>query len=158
MTMQSVIESLIKELGLNVDASSQLTFNEPQLPIDREQLIDAAKILLRKGVSHLSTITGLDVEGRCVLLYHFWHFGGLTLRITLAENNERIQSLTSLIPGVEFYEREVRDMFGVVFDGLQNTERMFLPDNWQGDPPMRERKPPQGKSADEQQDDGRSNE
>ncbi|MBM3137029.1 MAG: NADH-quinone oxidoreductase subunit C, partial [Chloroflexi bacterium] len=67
----------------------------------------------------------------------FWHFGGITLRVVLEKENPRLQSLTPLIPGAEFYEREVREMIGVEFDGLSNSDPLFLPENWQSPPPLR---------------------
>ena len=86
---------------------------------------------------HLSTITGDDTgEGVCVL-YHFWHNYGITLRTILPYDDLHIATLTDLIPGAAFYEREVFEMLGVTFDGHPNPERLFLPDDWDGGYPLR---------------------
>ena len=39
-------------------------------------------------------------------------------------------SLWSRIPGVEYSEREIREMLGIDFDGLPNKALIFLPEDW----------------------------
>jgi len=102
-----------------------------------DQLFEITKQMLQAGLHHLSAITCFEMEDGLHLLYHFWHFGGITLRVVLEKENPRLQSLTPLIPGAEFYEREVREMIGVEFDGLSNSDPLFLPENWQSPPPLR---------------------
>ncbi len=46
----------------------------------------------------------------------------------------RMHSLTGLWPSAAWYEREVKDMFGVAFDGLANQRPLLLPPGWQGHP------------------------
>ena len=84
----------------------------------------------------LTAITALEEEGHLVLLYHFWLYGGLTLHVSLSDNEAHISSITNLIPGAAFYEREIQELFGVKFEGLTHQELLFLADTWQGAPPM----------------------
>jgi len=89
-------------------------------------------------IYHLSTITGDDVGDGVRLLYHFWSGYGITLSILLPYDDLRIPTLTDLIPGAAFYEREVQEMLGVTFEGLETPGPMFLPDDWEeGDGPVR---------------------
>ena len=91
----------------------------------------------RFGWRHLSTITGDDTGHEIVLLYHFWQGHGLTLRTALPREGPRVDTVTDLIPGAAFYEREVREMLGVAFDGLAGPPALLLPDDWDADPPLR---------------------
>ena len=91
----------------------------------------------RFDLRHLSTITGEDTGGEIVLLYHFWDGRGLTLRTSLPREAPHITTLTDLIPGAAFYEREVSEMLGVVFDGHPDPRALLLPDDWEGEPPLR---------------------
>ncbi|HET7011575.1 MAG TPA: NADH-quinone oxidoreductase subunit C [Anaerolineales bacterium] len=85
-------------------------------------------------LGYLSTITGLDpgVEsGQLELLYHFSPGPALiTLRLRVPREGARVPSLSEIIPSAESAEREVREMFGVEFDGLRNPDRLYLPDDW----------------------------
>ena len=58
------------------------------------------------------------------------------LRIIAAVGREdpTIASLTPLWPGAGFAEREVYDMFGIVFDGHPDLTRILMPDDWEGYP------------------------
>jgi NADH-quinone oxidoreductase subunit C len=124
---------------LNLDGSTKklMPLNEVEITISKQQILLAVKRILKSGVWHLSAITCQHVENEFVLLYHFWKSGGLTLRINLNEKCLQIDSICSLIPGAEFYEREAREMFGIEFLGLPNPIPLLLPDDWQGGYPMR---------------------
>jgi len=101
--------------------------------------VHAAVALLMEhfDVSHLSTITGQDTGSEIELLYHFWDGKGLTLRTSLPRGSPHIATLTDLIPGAAFYEREINEILGVVFDGHPNLHAFLLPDDWEGEPPLR---------------------
>jgi len=85
-------------------------------------------------LGYLSTITGLDAgaeAGQLELLYHFCPGSTvITLRLKLPREGGRVPTLTEIIPSAESSEREVREMFGVTFDGLRNPDPLYLPDDW----------------------------
>jgi len=100
--------------------------------------VHEAVVLLmeRFDVHHLSTITGQDTGDTIELLYHFWHEGGLTLRTRLPREAPRIATLTDIIPGAAFYEREIWEMLGVEFEGHPDLSLFLLPEDWDGAPPL----------------------
>ena len=107
------------------------------LPVDCIHL--AAQVLVKRfDLRHLSTITGQDTGSEIELLYHFWDGAGLTLRTSLPREEPHIATLTDLIPGAAFYEREVSEMLGVTFDGHPDPRALLLPDDWDGEPPLRQ--------------------
>lgn len=55
-------------------------------------------------------------------------------RIQVPEGDPTIPSLTTLYPGADYLEREVFDMFGVVFEGHPDLSRILMPENWEGHP------------------------
>ncbi len=55
-------------------------------------------------------------------------------RIQVPEGDPTVPSLTTLYPGADYLEREVYDMFGVVFEGHPDPSRILMPENWEGHP------------------------
>src|SRR5687767_3381563 len=49
-----------------------------------------------------------------------------------------LQSVTAVFAGAHNFEREVFDLFGVVFAGHPNLTRILLPDGWDGHPLRRD--------------------
>ena len=55
------------------------------------------------------------------------------VRLQVAEG-ESVPSLFDIHPSTEAMEREVFDMFGIVFDGHPDLTRILMPEDWDGHP------------------------
>lgn len=55
------------------------------------------------------------------------------LRVRVGEG-EPVPSVTGVWPGAGWPEREVFDLFGIVFDGHPDLRRLLMPDDWEGHP------------------------
>jgi NADH-quinone oxidoreductase subunit C len=67
------------------------------------------------------------------ILYSFSKNERLRVKTTIAEGEE-VPTVTDLWPTADWLEREVFDMFGIVFSGHPNLKRILLPDGWKGYP------------------------
>ena len=47
---------------------------------------------------------------------------------------EAIETLSTLYPGAGWPERELYDLFGIVFDGHADMRRLMMPEDWEGHP------------------------
>jgi ech hydrogenase subunit E len=83
---------------------------------------------------HLTSITGLDPgvdAGRLEVLYHFRRGPAvLGLRVHVPRDGACIPTICDVIPSASFFERELREMFGIEVQGTPHPERLFLPDDW----------------------------
>lgn len=65
------------------------------------------------------------------LLYHFHVKHVLVTIITqIPKDKPIIQSITDLVPGANFHEREASDLFGITFEGHPSPGRLVLPESW----------------------------
>ena len=57
-----------------------------------------------------------------------------TIKVQVQDDTLTIPSITDIYPGANFYEREVFDMFGVIFENHPGLTRILMPDDWVGHP------------------------
>jgi NADH-quinone oxidoreductase subunit C len=58
----------------------------------------------------------------------------IRLRVLLDGAAPAVDSIVSVWPSANFYEREVFDLFGIRFEGHPNLRRIMMPDDWKGHP------------------------
>lgn len=58
----------------------------------------------------------------------------LWLKVQVPVDDPVLPSLVELYPGFDFLEREVFDMFGIVFSDHPDLSRILMPEDWQGHP------------------------
>jgi len=86
---------------------------------------------------HLSIISSSDRGNDVELIYHFTIYYGhhlqelsLGLRVNVPKNDLKIPTITDIIPGALFTERETQEMMGVEVIGIPDNRRLFLPDDF----------------------------
>lgn len=62
------------------------------------------------------------------------HVRRLRVRVQVPESDPVVDTLWDLYPGCEAMEREVYDMFGIVFRGHPDLTRILMPEDWEGYP------------------------
>ena len=87
----------------------------------------------------LSDLTAVDWPKRekrfdvVLNMYSFEKNERLRLKVQ-ATADERVPSVQGVWSTANWMEREVYDMFGVIFEGHPDLKRILLPDEWQGHP------------------------
>ncbi len=102
--------------------------------------------------NYLMDLTAVDYwkrKPRFEVVYHFLSMANsfrLRLKVLVAEPEPKVDTLTSLWPGANWYEREVYDMFGIQFTGHPELRRILLYPEFEGHPlrkdyPIKRRQP-----------------
>lgn len=113
---------------------------ELTITIARENIVAACLALKEAGYTFLEDVTAVDwypSEPRFQISYSILSFSlkrRVRLAVRLASDDASLDSITSVWPSANFYEREVFDLFGVHFGGHPNLRRIMMPEDWQGHP------------------------
>ena len=97
-----------------------------------------------KGYTMIASIHGVDYyphEPRLGVLYEMLdrkRVDRISVKARLHTDDPRIESVVELFPGADFPEREVYDMFGVVFEGHPDLRRILMPEDYEGFPQRRD--------------------
>jgi NADH-quinone oxidoreductase subunit C len=67
------------------------------------------------------------------VLYSFHHNERVRVKAQIKEG-ESLRSVVDIWPTANWLEREVYDMFGIVFDDHPDLKRILMPDGWKGHP------------------------
>ena len=62
----------------------------------------------------------------------------ISVKARVSTDAPRIDSVVDMFPGANFPEREVYDMFGVVFEGHPDMRRILMPEDYEGHPQRRD--------------------
>jgi NADH-quinone oxidoreductase subunit C len=129
-------------LAWNAEALADAKFDrgELTLTIAADLIRPAAATVQAAGYNFFEDVTAVDwfpSTPRFQLSYHILshlYKERIRLRVLLDGDAPSVESITSLWPAANFYEREVFDLFGISFAGHPNLRRIMMPDDWQGHP------------------------
>jgi NADH-quinone oxidoreductase subunit C len=100
--------------------------------------------LREKGFSFLASVHGVDYhpqEPRLGVHYELLDMKALdrlTVKLRVPTDDPRVESVTPDWPTADHQEREVYDMFGVVFEGHPDLRRILMPEDYEGFPQRRD--------------------
>jgi NADH-quinone oxidoreductase subunit C len=114
------------------------------LVIDPVQVKPVLAHLIEAGYSFLASLHGCDYypeEPRLGVLYELLDMKSvdrITVKARVSTDSPQIDSVVDIFPGADFPEREVYDMFGVVFAGHPDLRRILMPEDYEGFPQRRD--------------------
>jgi NADH/F420H2 dehydrogenase subunit C len=134
--------------------------------LDRDQLRARIEALRAEGATMLLDIGGVDYPERTPRFDVVYHLLALPtapaspaeigkprrirLLVGVPGDDPKLPSVVDLWPNADWAEREIFDLFGLIFEGHPNLRRIQMPDDWIGHPlrkdyplrgPARERSP-----------------
>jgi NADH-quinone oxidoreductase subunit C len=121
---------------------SNFAFGELTLTLDPARIIEALQFLRDDAATEFVSIidiSGVDYperERRFDVVYHLLS-PKMNRRVRLkvaTDEDTPIASATAVYPGADWYEREVYDLFGVLFDGHPDLRRILTDYGFDGHP------------------------
>jgi NADH/F420H2 dehydrogenase subunit C len=116
-------------------------YGDSVLTVDFDTVHDAAADLKALGFDVLGMVTAVDRGDFLEMVYRLQSreiHAALFLKCALTKREPTVASMFDLWPAADWQEREVYDMFGIVFEGHPDLRRMFLPDDWEGHPLLKD--------------------
>jgi len=111
--------------------------------VKKERLVEIARFLRDNlQFDHIASVSGVDYpeKNEFMVVYHVWSIPKkvlVALKTSVPRDNPHLSSLISVWEGVNYFERETWEMFGIVFDGHPNLSRFLLPEDWDRGFPFR---------------------
>lgn len=91
-------------------------------------------------LADLTAVDWLDRDPRYDVVYHLLSlstYAAVRLKVCVGDEdtpNPVVPTVTAVWPTADFFEREVFDLFGIVFNGHPNMIRILMPADWEGHP------------------------
>lgn len=141
---ERAVEKLTAQFAeLGVELEVHRFRDEVTIYIPRESVVAVATFLRddpELRYDYLSDLTGNDWperNPRFEVIYHLYsmeHFSRLRLKVRVPEDDCTCPSVIGVWGTANWHEREVFDLFGVVFEGHPDLRRILLPVEWEGHP------------------------
>jgi NADH:ubiquinone oxidoreductase subunit C len=126
------LESVQAALG-GFGPVTQLRSNRIQVVTGVEKARDAIRSAFG-GLSceRLIQISTVDLGSTFQLTYHLTglHRTVISIRIEVPRENPAVPSVHDLLPPAGIYERQIHDLFGIVFPGHPGLARIILNEDW----------------------------
>ncbi len=105
--------------------------------IPKDEIRTEVMKLKENGYDYLSFITAVDKKENFEIVYLFRNLDENKeefLKCIIEKNNPKIQTISDIFFGANWHEREVYDLFGIVFEGHEDLRRILLPEDYEGHP------------------------
>ena len=121
--IQSVVVSAQKEVIVLAKAESYI-------PLCRD-----LKAKSDYDFQHLSCLTAVDYpkDNKITVVCHLWSYRKchqLTLKVDVDRANPRISTVETVWKAANWFEREVFDLYGVLFEGHSDLRRIMMPEDY----------------------------
>ncbi len=139
--LQVLADRIVAVRGADV-VDTRIAYGELTVTIRAEAIVDVVRFLMTDDACKFSTlvdITAVDHPERAARFDVVWHFLSMyrnqriRLKAAVAED-EMVPSLTGVNPSANWFEREIFDMFGILFSGHPDLRRILTDYGFRGHP------------------------
>ena len=141
---QQIVDTLKSQFGEKILEAEVLRERRIHVKVADPDQLEIFSFAMEKWKAwHLIAMSSLDKpDGVIAAVYHFDirpPFGGqvaisMDLMIDCdSRESPKLTSVTKVIEGAQFFEREAHDLMGIVFEGNPNLSKLVLPDDFPDD-------------------------
>ena len=118
--------------------------NKAMLEVAPARVNETLEHLRAQGYTFMASLHGVDHYpeeprfGVCYELLDMREVDRITVKVRVPLDNPVVPSVTPAWPTANFQEREVFDMFGVLFEGHPDLRRILMPEDYEGHPQRRD--------------------
>jgi len=131
---QETLDGRLEEVTGRLIGIERTQENRVYLLCESEDVYDVCRFLFSELKLRFVISTGVDAEHCFEVLHHFTddECGCMvTVKAFVRDReNPELDSITPLIPGAEWIEREIHDILGIAFTHHPNLQRLILHDDW----------------------------
>jgi NADH-quinone oxidoreductase subunit C len=131
LTLESIAEKM-KEFGV----SEQARKNRIRVTTTPDKVHDTIRTVQAMfGFDRLITISPVDNTRTLELIYHLTgpHRIIVSIAVELERDQPAMPTIFDILPPAGIYERQIHDLFGIVFTGNPNMKRIMLNEDWPAD-------------------------
>ena len=129
-----MIEEKVKEkLGNKIINWDKKNESRYYIEIRKEDIEECTHILFGELECRFSIATGTDAGDNLEILYHFsYDKEGIffSLKVKLGKGKPEIASISRIIKGATWIEREMWELLGINFTGHPELKRLVLTEDW----------------------------
>jgi NADH-quinone oxidoreductase subunit C/D len=150
MDDENILQELQKKFS-DITFTHQITQDDlPTVWVSKDSVHDVLSYLkedVNKPYRMLYDLTAIDERVRVnrqgqpdsdfTVVYHLLSYErneDIRIKVALKGDSPSIKSVTSIWNSANWYEREVWDMFGIIFDSHPHLKRILMPPTWKGHP------------------------
>ncbi|OFW24083.1 MAG: hypothetical protein A3H97_18300 [Acidobacteria bacterium RIFCSPLOWO2_02_FULL_65_29] len=134
--LQAAVPGARLDRAPTVDLQTTLYASRDDVPALARALRDRPELRF----AFLAELTAVDLYPReprfevVYLLVSLEHRVRLRLKVALHAGDAMVHTVSDVWPAANWLEREVWDLFGIVFDGHPDPRRLLMPEDWEGFP------------------------
>jgi NADH-quinone oxidoreductase subunit C len=135
-SLQDAVPGAQFEAAPSIDLQTTIYAPPEALPAAARALRDRPEL----DFALLAELTAVDLwptEPRFELVYvlvSIAHRERLRMKVRVNADAARVATVSGVWPAANWLEREVWDLFGIVFDGHPDPRRLLMPEDWEGYP------------------------
>ncbi len=139
----NVLDKLKERLGAVI---KEVKHNNKRIyiTVDRAAVKNCIKTIFGDLDARYIVASGVENFDSFEILYHFGFDSEgtvVSVRTYLDKKNPEIESMTDIIPGISYIEREMKELLGINFTGHPGLTHFLLRDDWEkGNYPLRKGK------------------
>lgn len=141
MTKDEILKNIKDKFSDRIKKFFEKSYRRVYIDLEPRDLTDFVKFVFSELGARFNTASCVDMPNGMEILYHFSFAKAslvVSLRTYLDKKDLEIESITPIMKGAEWIEREIHELFGIEFKNHPNLKPLLLPDDWpQGLYPLR---------------------